>query len=61
MVDFERLRFDFNCPGDAPTPAQIAEVELIINGWIGESHALTSEEVPIAEAKVRAKQAPPRA
>ena len=31
LVDFERLRFDFNAP-EAPTPAQLARVEKLVNG-----------------------------
>lgn len=31
LVDFDRLRFDFNCP-TPPTPQQVAEVEQIVNG-----------------------------
>ena len=31
LVDFERLRFDFNAP-EAPSPAQLARVEKLVNG-----------------------------
>ena len=31
LVDFERLRFDFNSR-EAPTPAQLARVETLVNG-----------------------------
>ena len=31
LVDFERLRFDFNSPA-APTPVQLARVEQLVNG-----------------------------
>jgi alanyl-tRNA synthetase len=50
LCGFDRLRFDFNSP-KAPTEAQLAEVENLVNGWIGESAALTAQEMPIAAAK----------
>ena len=31
LVDFERLRFDFNAP-EAPSPAQLTRVEKLVNG-----------------------------
>jgi len=52
LVTEERLRFDFNYP-KALTPAQVAEVEALVNQWVGQAHALETAELPIAEAKAR--------
>lgn len=48
----ERLRFDFSHP-EKVTPAQIAEVEKIVNSAIESDFAVICEEMPIEEAKTR--------
>ena len=50
LVNFERLRFDFNAPS-APTPEELARVESLVNGWIGDAIDLTAEEMAISRAK----------
>ncbi|WP_115120148.1 alanine--tRNA ligase [Synechococcus sp. UW105] len=50
LVDFERLRFDFHCPR-AVKPAELEQIEALINGWISEAHALQVEEMAIERAK----------
>ena len=50
LVDFERLRFDFHSPR-AVTPEELEQIELLINGWISEAHALEVAEMPIEQAK----------
>ena len=52
LVNTERLRFDFNAPA-GPTPAQLEEIEALVNGWIGDATDLVAREMPIAEAKSR--------
>jgi alanyl-tRNA synthetase len=37
LVDFDRLRFDFNCPR-ALKPEEIQQVEDLVNTWISEAH-----------------------
>jgi len=49
-VDGERLRFDFNAP-KAVSPEQIAQVEALVNQWIGEAHPVQVAEMELAEAK----------
>jgi alanyl-tRNA synthetase len=49
-VDFERLRFDFNS-SVAPTEAQLARVEELINGWIGEAVAVQTTTMGLTEAR----------
>jgi len=46
----DRLRFDFNYP-QAMTPAQLEEVEGLVNRWIGEAHSVVTTEMDLAEAK----------
>eukprot|EP00958_Prasinococcus_capsulatus_P028933 scaffold7233_cov570-Prasinococcus_capsulatus_cf.AAC.3 len=50
LVDFERLRFDFNCPRPV-TPEEISQVEALINGWIGEAIPLETQSMAIDDAK----------
>jgi len=50
LVDFDRLRFDFHCPR-AVTPAELEQLEALINGWISEAHALEVAEMAIEAAK----------
>lgn len=50
LVDFDRLRFDFNCPVP-PTAQQVAEVERIVNGWIWQALPLATKEMGLQEAK----------
>jgi len=50
LVDFDRLRFDFHCPR-AVTPAELQQIEALINGWISEAHALEVAEMAIEQAK----------
>ena len=33
LVEFERLRFDFNLPRPM-TPAEVSQVDALVNGWI---------------------------
>jgi len=50
LVDFDRLRFDFNSPR-ALTADELAAVEGQINSWIAEAHGAEVAEMPIAQAK----------
>ncbi|MGD1943362.1 MAG: DHHA1 domain-containing protein, partial [Leptolyngbyaceae cyanobacterium] len=50
LVDFDRLRFDFNC-SHALTAEEIKQVEDQVNTWIAEGHAATVAVMPIDEAK----------
>ena len=50
LVDFDRLRFDFHCPR-AVTPAELEQIEALINGWISEAHRLEVQEMAIEQAK----------
>jgi alanyl-tRNA synthetase len=50
LVDFDRLRFDFNSPR-ALTADELAAVESQINSWIAEAHGAEVAEMPIAQAK----------
>ena len=50
LVDFDRLRFDFHC-SRAVTAAEIGQIEALINGWIGDAHALEVQEMAIDQAK----------
>jgi alanyl-tRNA synthetase len=50
LVDFDRLRFDFHCPR-AVTPAELEQIEALINGWISEAHSLVVQEMAIEQAK----------
>ncbi len=48
----ERLRFDF-AYGEKPTPEQIAKVESLVNGKIGESLPVWYEDISLDEAQKR--------
>ena len=50
LVTFDRLRFDFHCPR-AVTPAELDQIEALINGWISEAHTLQVAEMAIEQAK----------
>ncbi|WP_411868670.1 alanine--tRNA ligase [Vulcanococcus limneticus] len=50
LVDFDRLRFDFHCPR-AVTPAELEQIEALINGWIADAHTLEVQEMAIETAK----------
>ena len=50
LVTFDRLRFDFHCPR-AVTPAELEQIEALINGWISEAHTLQVAEMAIEQAK----------
>ncbi len=52
LVDFDRLRFDFNL-NRAVSPDELVQIETQINVWIAESHRATIAEMPIAEAKAK--------
>ncbi len=52
LVNFDRLRFDFNCPRNM-TPEEVLSVEAQVNNWIAEAHAAQIEVLPLAEAKAR--------
>ncbi|WP_310489924.1 alanine--tRNA ligase, partial [Chamaesiphon sp. VAR_69_metabat_338] len=52
LVSFDRLRFDFNCPR-ALTPAEVQQVEELVNNWITEAHSAEIEVMPIAQAKAK--------
>jgi alanyl-tRNA synthetase len=52
LVSFDRLRFDFNCPR-ALTPAEVQQVEELVNTWITEAHSAEIEVIPIAQAKAK--------
>ena len=52
LVNFDRLRFDFNCPR-AMTSEEVQQVENQVNNWIAEAHSAKIEVLPIAEAKAR--------
>jgi alanyl-tRNA synthetase len=52
LVDFDRLRFDFNSPR-AMTPQEVQQIEEQVNTWIAEAHEADVEILPIEEAKRR--------
>ena len=52
LVDFNRLRFDFNC-SRAVTPQELQQIEDQINHWIAEAHDTQIEVLAIAEAKAK--------
>ena len=49
LVSFDRLRFDFNCVR-ALTPAEVQQVEELVNNWITEAHSAEVEVMPIAQS-----------
>ncbi|WP_036482014.1 alanine--tRNA ligase [Myxosarcina sp. GI1] len=52
LVDFDRLRFDFNCPR-ALTAEEIRQVEDLVNTWISEAHEADVNIMPLEEAKAK--------
>ena len=52
LVDFNRLRFDFNCPRGLKTE-ELEEIESLINQWIAEAHDTDIETMAIADAKAK--------
>ncbi|MBC6475498.1 MAG: alanine--tRNA ligase [Hormoscilla sp. GM102CHS1] len=50
LVDFDRLRFDFNC-GRPVTPEELQQIEDRINTWIADGHEAEIAVMPIAQAK----------
>jgi len=50
LVDFDRLRFDFNCPRSI-TPEELQKIEDCVNSWIAEAHLAEVAQMPIAEAR----------
>jgi alanyl-tRNA synthetase len=52
LVDFDRLRFDFNCPR-AITSEELQQIEDTINTWIAEAHDTQIAVMSIAEAKTK--------
>lgn len=52
LVDFDRLRFDFNCPRALSTE-EVASIEAQVNTWIAAAHPAAVAEMPIAEAKTK--------
>ena len=54
MVTADRLRFDFNLHRGLKE-AEVARVEELVNDWVTEDTALTTREMPLAEAKAAGK------
>lgn len=52
LVDFNRLRFDFNCPRPI-TSAELQQIEDLINSWIAEAHDTQMAIMPIEAAKAK--------
>jgi alanyl-tRNA synthetase len=52
LVNFDRLRFDFNSPRGL-TPEDVQQVEELVNTWISEAHEADINVLPIAEAKAK--------
>jgi alanyl-tRNA synthetase len=50
LVNFDRLRFDFNY-AKAVTADQLTQIEQLINGWIANAHTLQVQEMAIDKAK----------
>ena len=50
LVNFDRLRFDFNCPR-ALTPQELEQIEERVNAWIAESHGAQINVMALTEAK----------
>ena len=50
LVDFDRLRFDFNCSRPL-TATELQQIEDRINLWIAEAHDTEVAVMPIADAK----------
>ncbi len=52
LVDFDRLRFDFNYAKPL-TPDQLQQVEEQVNTWIAEAHRASIAVMPLTEAKAK--------
>ena len=52
LVNFDRLRFDFNSPR-ALTPEDVQQVEDLVNTWISEAHQADVNVMPLEEAKAK--------
>ncbi|NET32375.1 MAG: alanine--tRNA ligase [Cyanothece sp. SIO1E1] len=52
LVDFDRLRFDFNCPR-ALSAEELQQVEVQINTWIAEAHTADVAIMPLKNAKAK--------
>jgi alanyl-tRNA synthetase len=52
LVAFDRLRFDFTL-SRAVTPAELEQIENLVNTWIAEAHAAQVAVMPLAEAKAK--------
>ncbi|XP_017422220.1 alanine--tRNA ligase, chloroplastic/mitochondrial isoform X1 [Vigna angularis] len=50
LVAFDRLRFDFNFHRPL-RDSELAEIELLINGWIEDATLLQNKVMPLADAK----------
>jgi alanyl-tRNA synthetase len=56
LVAPDRLRFDY-AHFEAPTPAQLAEIERIVSTWIDDGRGVSWRVMPIAEAKAQGAMA----
>ena len=52
LVDFDRLRFDFNCPRPVTT-SELEQMECLINQWILDAQSLEVSQMSMTEAKAR--------
>lgn len=52
LVDFDRLRFDFNSPRGLTTE-EVQQVEELVNTWISEAHEAEVNIMPLEEAKAK--------
>jgi alanyl-tRNA synthetase len=52
LVNFDRLRFDFNSPR-ALTADDVQQVEELVNTWISQAHEADVQVMPIADAKAK--------
>lgn len=50
LVEFDRLRFDFNFHRQLRSE-ELQEIERLINGWIGDAILLQTKVMPLVEAK----------
>lgn len=50
LVEFDRLRFDFNLPRGM-TEDEVSQVEKMINQWIQEAHTVSTAVMKLSEAK----------
>ncbi len=50
LVDFDKLRFDFNSTREV-TPKELVKLEKLINNWITEAHELTINHMSLKKAK----------